>query len=112
MAVIEYVPTVVLETTALRYVHVSKRTRNAHQWTERARVLLDGQEKTVKKNALKVDGAQTVLKFAFVLMEYVIQSLDSVKPALLDILDLNVNSDARPTFGEAIVLRFVFFQML
>lgn len=112
MAATECVPTVVLVATVLRYVHVSKRTQNAHLWTERARVLLDGQEKTARKNALKVDGVQTVPKSAFVLMEYVIQSLDSVEPALPGTLDLIVNSDVHRTFGEVIALRFVSLHLL
>jgi hypothetical protein len=112
MAATESVPTVVLVATVRRFVRVSKRTQNAHLWTERARVLLDGQEKTARKNALKVDGVQTVPKFAFVLMECVIQSLDSVEPALPGTLDLIVNSDVHRTFGEVIVPRFVSLHLL
>lgn len=111
MAATECVPTVVLVATVLRYVHASKRTQNAHLWTERARVLLDGRGKTARKNALKVDGVQTVLRSAFVLMEYVIRSLDSVEPALPDTLDLIVNSDVHRTFGEVTVLRYARFRL-
>lgn len=111
MVATECVPTVVSAATALRCAHVRTRTQNVHLWTEHARALPDGQETNVRKNALKVVGAQTVPRSVFVPMEYVIQSQDNVEHALLDTLDLIANSDAHRTFGEVIVLRYARFQL-